>query len=152
MMVKWAKKMGCSVKDLHLLPMQKTNKLLAINNKDEKAKILTERFSPQPAPADFNNIINKALMTCLRVNNNMTIKEMARTISCLPNNKALKSDRIPNKILKTCSSLITFWLADVAKAYFAISHYLRLRRCYSIYIKWQLIMVIIDIMVNTRLT
>ena len=51
---------------------------------------------------------------------------MARTISCFLNNKALRPDGIPNKALKTCGPLITFWLADVAKACFAIGHYPRL--------------------------
>jgi len=44
-MAKWAKKkVGCSVKDLHFLFMQRTGKSLATNDNDKKAKILTERF------------------------------------------------------------------------------------------------------------
>jgi len=53
---------------------------------------------------------------------------MARTISCLLNNKALGLNKILNKALKTCSPLIALWLADIAKVCFAIGHYLRLRR------------------------
>jgi len=40
------KKAGHSVKDLHLPPIQKTNKLLATSDNNKKTKILTERFFP----------------------------------------------------------------------------------------------------------
>jgi len=116
------------VKDPHLLPMQRTGKSPATNNNNKKAKILTERFFLQLAPADLNNITSKTLATCLRVNSNMTTEKMAKTISCLLNNKALRLNGIPNKALKTCSPLIALWLADIAKACFAIGHYLRLER------------------------
>ena len=49
---------------------------------------------------------------------------MARTISRLLNNTALGLDGILNKALKTCGLLIAPWLADIARAYFAISYYL----------------------------
>ena len=53
---------------------------------------------------------------------------MARTISRLLNNTALGLDRILNKALKTYRPLIVPWLADIARAYFAIGYFLRLRR------------------------
>jgi len=53
----------------------------------------------------------------------MTTKEMARTISRLLNNIALGPDGILNEALKTCGPLIAPWLADVARACFAISYY-----------------------------
>ena len=67
-------------------------------------------------------------MTCLRVNSDITTEEMARTISCLLNNIVLGPDRIPNEALKTYSLLIVPWLADIAKAYFVIGYYPRLKR------------------------
>jgi len=53
---------------------------------------------------------------------------MARTISRLLNNIVLGLDRILNKALKTYRLLIAPWLTDVARAYFAIGYYPRLRR------------------------
>ena len=53
---------------------------------------------------------------------------MARTISRLLNNIALGPDRIPNEALKTYGPLIAPWLADVARACFAIGYYPRLGR------------------------
>src|SRR5436853_6604997 len=53
---------------------------------------------------------------------------MARTISRLLNNTAPGLDRIPNKALKICGPLIAPWLADVARACFAIGYYPRLGR------------------------
>ena len=53
---------------------------------------------------------------------------MARTISRLLNNIALGLDGILNKALKTYRLLIILWLADIAKVYFAIGYYLRLKR------------------------
>ena len=53
---------------------------------------------------------------------------MARTISRLLNNIVPRLDRIPNKALKTYSPLIVLWLTDIAKAYFIIGYYLRLKR------------------------
>ena len=67
-------------------------------------------------------------MTRLRVDSDITTKEMARTISRLLNNIALGPDGIPNKALKTYRPLIAPWLIDIAKAYFKIGYYLRLRR------------------------
>jgi len=58
----------------------------------------------------------------------MIIEEMARTISRLLNNIVLGPDRIPNKALKTCGPLIVPWLVDIAKVYFTIGYYPRLRR------------------------
>src|SRR6266700_1449456 len=58
----------------------------------------------------------------------MITEEMARTISCLLNNTVPRPDRIPNEALKTCGPLIAPWLADVARVYFAIGYYLRLKR------------------------
>ena len=102
------KKAGRLIKNPYLPPMQKTNKLLATNNNDKKAKIFIKRFSPQPALADFNNITSKTPATHLKINSNMTIKKMAKTISCLLNNTVPKPNKIPNKALKTCGPLITF--------------------------------------------
>jgi len=67
-------------------------------------------------------------VTYLRVNSDITTEEMARTISRLLNNTVLGLDGIPNEALKTCGPLIAPWLADVARAYFAIGYYPRLRR------------------------
>ena len=53
---------------------------------------------------------------------------MAKTISCLLNNIVLKLDGILNEALKTYGPLIALWLVDVAKVYFTIGYYLRLRR------------------------
>jgi len=58
----------------------------------------------------------------------MTTEEIARTISRLLNNTALGLDRILNEALKTCGPLIAPWLADVARAYFAIGYYPQLGR------------------------
>ena len=62
-------------------------------------------------------------MTCLRVNSNIIVEEMARTISRFLNNTVLGLDGILNKALKTCSLLIALWLADIAKLYFIIGYY-----------------------------
>jgi len=53
---------------------------------------------------------------------------MARTISRLLNNTALGPNGISNEALKTCGPLIAPWLADVARVYFIIGYYPRLRR------------------------
>jgi hypothetical protein len=58
----------------------------------------------------------------------MITEEMARTISRLLNNIVLGPDGILNKALKTCGLLIAPWLADIARAYFAIGYYPRLGR------------------------
>src|SRR6266702_5350473 len=67
-------------------------------------------------------------VTRLRVDSNMTTEEMARTISRLLNNIVLGLNRIPNEALKTCGPLIAPWFADIARAYFTIGYYLRLRK------------------------
>jgi len=67
-------------------------------------------------------------VTRLRVNSDIITKKMTRTISRLLNNIALGPDRIPNKALKTYRLLIAPWLTDVARVYFIIGYYLRLRR------------------------
>jgi hypothetical protein len=50
--------------------------------------------------------MGEALATYLRVNSNITTKEIARIIGRLLNNTVLKPDGIPNKALKTCRLLI----------------------------------------------
>ena len=50
--------------------------------------------------------MGEVLITYLRVNSNITTKEMARTISRLLNNIVLGLDKILNKALKTCRPLI----------------------------------------------
>ena len=72
--------------------------------------------------------MGKTPVTRLRVDSDMTTEEMAKTISRLLNNIVPGLDRIPNKALKTYRPLIAPWLTDVAKAYFTISYYLRLKR------------------------
>ena len=67
-------------------------------------------------------------MTYLRVNSNITIEEIAKTISYLLNNTVLGLDRIPNKALKIYRPLIVPWLIDIARVYFIIGHFLRFRR------------------------
>ena len=67
-------------------------------------------------------------MARLRVNSDIITEEIARTISRLLNNIALGLDRILNKALKTYRLLIVPWLADIARAYFTIGYFPRLRR------------------------
>jgi hypothetical protein len=106
-MAKWAKKKaGRPAEDPHLLPLRRAGEPQATNDNDEKAKILTERFFPQPAPADLSDITGETPVTRLRVDSDMTTEEMARTISRLLNNTAPGPDRIPNEALKTCGPLI----------------------------------------------
>ena len=50
--------------------------------------------------------MGKVPVTYLRVNSNITIKEIAKTISRLLNNIVLGLDRIPNKALKAYGLLI----------------------------------------------
>ena len=73
-------------------------------------------------------------MTRLRVNSNIITKEMARTISRLLNNIVLGLDGILNKALKTYGPLIIPWLADIARVYFIIGYYPRLRRAITTFI------------------
>ena len=98
--------MGYLVKNLYFLPLQKPGKLLTISNNNKKAKIFIEKFFPQLALADFNNIIGEVPVTRLRVNSNIIIKEIAKTISRLLNNIVLKLERILKKALKTYGLLI----------------------------------------------
>ena len=67
-------------------------------------------------------------MTCLWVNSDIIIEEMARTISRLLNNIVLRPNGILNKALKTYRPFIAPWLTDIARVYFAIGYYPRLRR------------------------
>ena len=46
-------------------------------------------------------------------------------------------DRILNKALKTCGPLIAPWLTDVARVYFIIGYFLRLRRAITIFILYK---------------
>jgi predicted nucleic-acid-binding protein len=55
---------------------------------------------------DFSNIINKTLITYLRVNSNIITEKIAKIISHLLNNTVLGLDRILNKALKTYRLLI----------------------------------------------
>ena len=106
-MAKWAKKkVGRPVEDPHLPPMQRMGESPATSNNNEKAKILIERFFSQLALADLSDIIGETLVTCLRVDSNIIIKEMARTISCFLNNIALRLNGIHNKAPKTYRPLI----------------------------------------------
>ena len=81
--------------------------------------------------------MGKILVTYLRVNRNIIIEEMARTISRLLNNIALGPDGILNKALKTCGPLIVPWFIEVARVYFAIGYFLRLRRAIIIIILYK---------------
>ena len=72
--------------------------------------------------------MGEVLVIYLRVNSDITTKEIVKTISCLLNNIVLKLDRILNKALKTYRLLIAPWLTDIAKVYFIIGYYLRLKR------------------------
>src|SRR6266567_2254381 len=137
-MAKWAKKKaGRLVEDPYLPPMRRTGESLATSNNNKKAKILTERFFPQPAPADLSNITGETLATYLRVNSDITTKEIARTISRLLNNTVLGLDRILNEALKTYRPLIILWLVDIAKACFIIGYYLRLKRAIIIIVLYK---------------
>src|SRR6266571_5263070 len=62
---------------------------------------------------------------------------MARTINRLLNNTVLGLNRILNKALKTYSPLIAPWLIDIAKVYFIIGYYLRLRRAIIIVVLYK---------------
>ena len=106
-MAKWAKKKaGRPVEDPHLPPLRRAGESQATNNNDAKAKILTERFFPQPALADLSDITGETLVIYLRVDSDMTTEAMAKVISRLLNNIALGPDGIPNEALKACGPLI----------------------------------------------
>jgi hypothetical protein len=76
-------------------------------------------------------------VTYLRVNSNIIIEEIARIINCFLNNTVLGLDGILNKALKTYKLLIVLWLTDIAKVYFIIGYYLRLRRAIITYILYK---------------
>ena len=76
-------------------------------------------------------------MIYLRVNSDIITKEIARIISCFLNNILLRLDGILNKALKTYRLLIAFWLIDIAKAYFIIGYYLRLRKAMIIFVLYK---------------
>ena len=76
-------------------------------------------------------------MSYLRVNSNIIIKEMARIISRFLNNTVLKLNGILNKALKIYRLLIAFYLIDVAKIYFIISYYLRLKKVIIIFVLYK---------------
>ena len=59
---------------------------------------------------------------------------MAKTISCLLNNITPGLNEILNKALKTYRPLIVLQLTDIAKAYFIIGYYLRLKRAITTFI------------------
>ena len=86
------------------------------------------------ALVNLNNIIGKTPITHLRVNSDIITEEIARTISRLLNNIVLRLNKILNKALKTYRLLIIPWLADIARIYFIIGYYLRLRRAIIIII------------------
>jgi hypothetical protein len=73
----------------------------------------------------------------LRVNSNIIIKEMAKTISRFLNNTVLGLDRILNKALKIYRLLIALQLVDIAKVYFIIGYYLRLKKAIIIFILYK---------------
>ena len=81
--------------------------------------------------------MGKVLVICLRVNSNIITKEIARTISRLLNNIVLGLDRILNKALKTYRLLIAPYLIDIARVYFIIGYYLRLRRAIITFILYK---------------
>ena len=62
---------------------------------------------------------------------------MAKTISYLLNNTVLALDKILNKALKTCRLLIVLWLINIAKIYFIIGYYLRLKRVITTFILYK---------------
>jgi hypothetical protein len=55
---------------------------------------------------DFSDIIGKISVICLKVDSNIIIKEIAKTINCLLNNTVLGLNGILNKALKTYRLLI----------------------------------------------
>ena len=90
----------------------------------------------EPVPF-HSNITGKVLVIYLRVNSNITTKEIAKTISRFLNNIVLKLNRILNKALKTCGLLIILQLINIAKAYFIIGYYLRFKRVITIFILYK---------------
>ena len=76
-------------------------------------------------------------MTYLRVNSNIITKKIAEIINYFLNNIALKLNRILNKALKIYRLLIVLWLINIAKVYFIIGYYLRLKRAITIFILYK---------------
>ena len=62
---------------------------------------------------------------------------MAKTISYLLNNTVLRLNGILNKALKTYRPLIVLQLADIAKVYFIISYYLKLKKAITIFVLYK---------------
>ena len=62
---------------------------------------------------------------------------MAKTISRCLNNTVLGLNKILNKALKTCRPLIVFWLIDIAKIYFIIGYYPKLKKVITIFILYK---------------
>ena len=62
---------------------------------------------------------------------------MARTISYFLNNTVLKPNGILNKALKPYTLLIVLWLINIAKAYFIIGYYLRLKRAIITFVLYE---------------
>ena len=62
---------------------------------------------------------------------------MVKTISYFLNNIVLKLNKILNKILKIYKLLIVLQLADIAKIYFIIGYYLKLKRAIIIFILYK---------------
>ena len=62
---------------------------------------------------------------------------MARTISCPLNNIVLKLNGILNKALKTYRLLIVLQLTDIAKVYFIIGYYLKLKKAIIIFVLYK---------------
>ena len=81
--------------------------------------------------------MGEAPVTYLRVNSNIITKKMAKTISYFLNNTVLKLNRILNKALKTYRLLIVLWLADIAKIYFIIGYYPKLKKAITMFILYK---------------
>ena len=81
--------------------------------------------------------MSEVLVTFLMVDSDIITKKIAKTISRLLNNTVLKLDGILNKALKTYRPLIIPWLADIAKAYFIIGYYLRLKKAITTFILYK---------------
>ena len=62
---------------------------------------------------------------------------MGKTISRFLNNIVLKLNKILNKALKIYRLLIAFQFLDIAKVYFIIGYYLRLKRVIIIFILYK---------------
>ena len=81
--------------------------------------------------------MGEVLVTYLRVNSDITTKEITRTINYFLNNTVLKLNRILNEALKIYRLLIAPQFTDIAKVYFIIGYYLRLRRAIIIFVLYK---------------